>query len=359
MKKLIIFGLLLAAPLANAQSRIVGGGGSVSSGSSISGCTINSLVYIDASGNLACPGSPAPTFVSSVLGLNSDGTASLPAFGWAADMDGSGTGFYRITANQIGWTSNGSAAGRFASYLGIDGYIRFALSAGLNFTDNASSGGGTEDTFLSRDAAATIQLGQDLNGTAISQTLKGPDGITGTDKSGGSFTVLPGKGTGAGTGAQVNLGRNITLATGTTQQSQIPSAFTTCPSKILSNSTGTATAIVNITLPNNSAGAGRATISVQCSDGTNFDADLVTSYDSYVNKAGTLTIGTAVTTGTSAANNSGSCTIAPTWVANGTTSIDLKVTPVISTISPTTTTTTVNFENLGGILGGGGVVTCK
>lgn len=257
------------------------------------------------------------------------------------------TGLYEFTSGQVTVTTNGAARWTFSD-TGSVATQPVQFGAAVN----------SPDLILARQGAAIFQLGADINGTGTSQTITGPRGITGSDRVGGNLTLQGGVGTGAGLGTQVNLNRNVALATGTTQQSSV-NAFTSCESKILSNTTGTATALVNITLPNNSAGAARATVSVQCNDGTNFDSDIVTSYVAYVNKAGTLTFGTPVTTGTAAANNSGSCTVAPTWVANGTTSVDFKVTPVITTIAPTTTTGVVNLENLGGVQGGGGVVTCK
>src|SRR5204863_4265380 len=67
---------------------------------------------------------------------------------------------------------------------------------GFSSTTNA---GVAADTFFARGgAAATMQLGADLNGAAIRQTLQACNGITGTDKTGGNLTIAPGKGTGAG-----------------------------------------------------------------------------------------------------------------------------------------------------------------
>jgi hypothetical protein len=58
---------------------------------------------------------------------------------------------------------------------------------------------------------------------------------------------------------------------------------------------------------------------------------------SFVNKAGAVTVGSVVVTATTAANNSGSATLGITAVANGN-NIDIKVTPVFTTIVPTTVT---------------------
>lgn len=211
---------------------------------------------------------------------------------------------------------------------------------------------GAGDTIMVRDAAATIQMGIDVNGAPVSQSIKGPDGITGTDLKGGNMTVAPGKGTGAGAAAAYNVNRNLMLGTGTTAQSQA-NAETICESKTLSNTSATTTALATVALASNAAGAVQVTISVQCNDGTNFDSDLLTSYVAYVNKAGAITFGTPVTTASAASNNSGSCTVAPTFTA-GASLINVNVTPVITTITPTTTTAFLEVHNFGA-----GAVACQ
>lgn len=224
-----------------------------------------------------------------------------------------------------------------------------------SFGFGSSTGGAiANDTFFTREGTAIFQLGADVNGTGVAYVIKASDGITGTDKIGGNLTLSSGIGTGLGAGAKTALGRTIMgAATGTTAQTRVD-GVASCESKTISNTTATATALANIALASNSSGAARVTVSVQCNDGTNFDSDLVTSYVAYVNKATVLTIGTPVTTASAAANNSGSCTVVPTFVANGTTSIDIKVTPAFTTIVPTTTTAFINVENLGP-----GAVTCN
>lgn len=79
---------------------------------------------------------------------------------------------------------------------------------------------GTADTFLRRGgAAATLQLGADVNGTAVAQTIQCANGITGTDKPGGNCSINSGKGTGAATPSQVLIGTPTALGSGTTAQS--------------------------------------------------------------------------------------------------------------------------------------------
>jgi hypothetical protein len=168
---------------------------------------------------------------------------------------------------------------------------------------------------------------------------------TGANIVGGSLTLAPGAGTGSAAGSSVAVKRALMTGAGSGAQA-LASAITVCESKTLSNTTAQAQTVAIIDLASNSSGAGRATISVQCNDGTNFDSDIVTTYVGYVNKAASLTIGTPVTTASAAANNSGSCTVAPTWIA-GTNQILLKVTPVITTITPTTTTGFYSVETFG------------
>jgi len=88
--------------------------------------------------------------------LGADGTASLPQFGFAADMDASGTGFYRPAANFINFTANGTVQFRLGSYFGVENLVRLGSGAQINWADNASSGGGTEDSGLTRLAAGVI-----------------------------------------------------------------------------------------------------------------------------------------------------------------------------------------------------------
>lgn len=217
-----------------------------------------------------------------------------------------------------------------------------AVNTGSNQAVFGGAGFGYNDVWFGEGVVDTSAVGWVLHGT----------GGSGSDNAGGDISIQAGLGTGSSAGSQVNIDRALMRATGSTAQSAA-NAITACESKTLSNASATATAIATVALASNSSGAARITVSVQCNDGTNFDSDVVTSYVAFVNKATVVTVGTPVTTASAAANNSGSCTVAPTWVANGNT-IDIKVTPVITTIVPTTVTAYVNVENLGA-----GAVTCN
>lgn len=75
------------------------------------------------------------------------------------------------------------------------------------------------DLRVLRAGAATLQMGADTNGAAVSQQLQAANGITGTDRTGGNFTLASGKGTGAGAASQVLIKTPSVLASGTTAQS--------------------------------------------------------------------------------------------------------------------------------------------
>lgn len=115
---------------------------------------------------------------------------------------------------------NGSDSVRRAS-IGSTG-LALVSAAAISWSSNASGPTDTnKDTFIQRGgAAATVQHGQDLNGAAVSQILQACNGITGTDKTGGNFTLRPGAGTGAGAVSSLIFQTPTAIATGTTAQTQ-------------------------------------------------------------------------------------------------------------------------------------------
>jgi len=202
-----------------------------------------------------------------------------------------------------------------------------------------------------KDAAAAIQLGVDVNGSPVAQTLKAHDGITGTDIAASSLTLGSQIGTGTGVN-QNNINRALTKATGTTAQTTA-NAFTVCASKILSNTSATATTFATIALASNSGGGASVELSLTATDGTNFDSETQSANLAFVNKATVMTVSTPTVTASSSANNSGSATIG--FTATGTSpTISLKVTPVFTTIVPTTVTLYAIVKSHGA-----GAVTCQ
>ncbi len=67
-------------------------------------------------------------------------------------------------------------------------------------------------------AAATIQMGTNVNGAPVPQTFKAHNGITGTDIAGAPLLLQGGIGTGAGTVSYVAVGTPTALASSTTPQ---------------------------------------------------------------------------------------------------------------------------------------------
>lgn len=101
--------------------------------------------------------------------------------------------------------------------------IHMASGAQMGWSATAAGGGDTfsSDTIMKRGgAAATFQMGADVNGTATSQTLQCANGITGTDTVGGNCTIGSGKGTGAGAISSVIVATPTLGSTGTTAQTR-------------------------------------------------------------------------------------------------------------------------------------------
>jgi hypothetical protein len=87
---------------------------------------------------------------------------------------------------------------------------------GFNSTTNNMSGGNADaDTYFTRQAVNVMQFDRDVDANADDYTLKSPDGITGTDRSGGDLTLASGDSTGAGTSAVI-ISTPAAGSTGTT-----------------------------------------------------------------------------------------------------------------------------------------------
>jgi hypothetical protein len=127
---------------------------------------------------------------------------TLAGFTWPADAAGT------LTNNGAGILSWGAGGGGITiNTTAITGGTSTAL-----LYDNGSTVGKL-DIFL--EASAILQMGADVNGAAVAQTIKAHDGITGTDVSGGSLTLSGGNSTGTGT-SSVKIATPAAGATGTT-----------------------------------------------------------------------------------------------------------------------------------------------
>ena len=88
--------------------------------------------------------------------LATDGTAANPSIGFASDNDGTGSGFYRIGANQVGIALNGQAFVRMQD-LGIALGLRGASTNAFALRETTSSS--TAPTLIPNIASETTGLG--------------------------------------------------------------------------------------------------------------------------------------------------------------------------------------------------------
>lgn len=219
------------------------------------------------------------------------------------------------------------------------GSIGFLLAAAdIQLAD----GSNLNPVFLNREAAATLQMGQDVNGAAVAQTLKAHDGITGTDIAGASLTAAPGKGTGGAVSGSFIAMRNLVGATGTTPQTQAP-AYIACPTKILSNSSATAQTMATITTTSTTGGSVKMFFTTVANNGTLQDTDAGEIVIGWNNNAGTVVAAASAVYGQMDSDASGTLATTPT-VTFATNVVSIKFTPTWVTIVPTTVTGFATFE---------------
>ena len=112
--------------------------------------------------------------------------------------------------------------------------VRLKSNAVLEFTNSTTNSNTTLDTFLGRGgAAATVQLGVDVNGAATAQILQSCAAITGTDVAGSNFTIQSGTGTGSAAVSSLFFKTPTATTTGTTTQAlgtrlTLSETFVTC-----------------------------------------------------------------------------------------------------------------------------------
>lgn len=266
-------------------------------------------------------------------------------------VGGSDTGLSTAAGNFatcIGDANTCAAAGAVALGYGTNigasftGSMGFGLVATPTAANQAVFGSSTANSAWISD----VYFGSGVSdATPKSVTYHGTNARAGTDTNtaGANVTITPGAGTGTGAGSQVAVNRDLVGSTGTAAQAQAP-AFVACETKTLSNTSATTTTLATIGLASNTAGGAWGQITVVASDGTNFDVETQDVNLSFVNKAGTFTVSTPTITASSAASNSGSTTIG--FTATGASSlISLKVTPVFTTIVPTSVTAYLTLIN--------------
>jgi hypothetical protein len=242
-------------------------------------------------------------------------------------------------AGILGFQANGNTR------VGVDnGGITLSnnfVAWGTNFT--------SQDVFLAREAAATLQMGVDVNGAAVAQTLKAHDGITGTDVAGANFTLAAGRGTGAGTGGNLILQAAPALGTGTTGQTLSTRQLIVGKQKSLSTTSATTTTFLQIGgLGAHGAASGTVEFGIRITDGTNDQALSGIMRWSFVDTtagAGGETCGAAVigTVDATAANGGAASSGTASAVAATTTGTDVCNIQITPTFSLTATVVEITY----------------
>lgn len=149
----------------------------------------------------------AATFAAQILAKTVSNSCASPSIAFTGATT---TGMsYDTTNAAITFGKGGTCLG------GFEASNRLVNYAGLGWGTSQAS---TSDAMILREAAATLQMGEDANGAAVNQTFKAHDGITGTDISGANLTIAAGRGTGAGTGGTLIFQTAPVGSAGTTAQ---------------------------------------------------------------------------------------------------------------------------------------------
>jgi hypothetical protein len=242
------------------------------------------------------------------------GSASSPGISFVG-----GAGLYDYLSGGLVYV----AAGTQNVYMYAAGIVTKSTGR-IGFTDGTAIG--TQDTFITRDAAATFQLGADA-ATAITQTFKAHDGL-GTDKDGASIIIAGGKSTGTGRGGNFITYTSLTGTTSSSQNSYSTRLYQSAKEVALTEST--ATTIANVTVASGKYLGIEAICTVSSGDATDGQSRTSRVMIDAVNKSGTVT--TAITqVDNNLAESAGASTLTVTYtaVANGN-SVDIKANAVSS-----------------------------
>jgi len=248
-----------------------------------------------------------PVAVTGIVQANrvlvGDGTVAQPSVASALNPT-SGLWFTASGSPILGAGSTAQVA--------VSNGVRVASTGVIGFASGTADGT-THDTFLTRGAAATLQLGAaDVNGSPVAQTLKVQSAITGTNLAPAAWTLRGSLGTGNATPGAINItsgGRSAT--SGTTAQTAVTREGIGW-SKVLTNNS--AIAVVNATLASNTGMGMIVRYLVEVFDGTNLQTESGVVSINGVNKAGAFTIATPTKAGNVQALSSG--TLAVTWAAS-------------------------------------------
>lgn len=120
----------------------------------------------------------------------------------------------RTSVSSTLWAINSAGSGQ--------GTFMAASGGSLSWSSSSTSVLSSTDTFISRGAAATIQLGTANAASPVAQTLRSQGSRPGTDSNvgGGNFTIQAAAGTGTGAISSLILQSPLVVASGTGVQTQ-------------------------------------------------------------------------------------------------------------------------------------------
>lgn len=110
-------------------------------------------------------------YINGATGLFADGSVTAPSIAFNSDADGTGTGLYRVGANNLGFAANGVAVGNISSV----GTATFGSTSGGDgnthlFQSNGNTNLKVDSNGTNKDAAITID--NSTNNSATVSTLR-------------------------------------------------------------------------------------------------------------------------------------------------------------------------------------------
>ena len=188
-----------------------------------------------------------------------DGTAAAPSLAFASATT---TGFSHPSGTIVDFSSGGTAAIRFQG----NGTV---LPAGYFLAWNVGAIGTTQDTFLSRAAAATIQQGGADAAAPVNQTLQAQGVAAGTsDVSGANYTITSGNGRGNATGSSLIFQTPTAVGSGSGAQTMTARLTLNSASGAVASSLGNQAAALTAATMTSSTGY-RVTTATSSFDWTN------------------------------------------------------------------------------------------
>lgn len=269
---IILNGGDLATALTN---KLLNAAGSVSASNLATGAATNNIGY-----------QPANRAGDSIGSINLSGSTikSTTGASYATTTYNNGSGYITYGwdtqpgYNLIHCYMNGNGSG--PAFITVNGGF-------YAFASSATVAAGSDDTYIGRDAPASVQLGRDA-ASPVSQTLKSCDG-SGTDKDGASLTIEGGQSTGTGAGGDVIVQTSIyTNSSGSTLRAYTTRSYDRAKPTALTDAT--TNLLFTVSLPVGCHVGGLLDATIFATDGTDFKSHNSAGVSfSAVNKGGTIT----------------------------------------------------------------------